>query len=177
VIIRLSKVVCDTVRLEDRVYSIDSEGGFGVILTCDLAGSRLVEERLAEKFLDDKLFSGVVKNNDIKIEMQLGCIQYYDGLERDAIKFKDMAQAALKDISLEEIRSREVPHKTEPEVKDKPKEDKHHEESTSGNTLPDDDEIEEVVEEIIDDSNPDAPPVRRVVKRKVISRRIIKKEQ
>ena len=119
----------------------------------------------------------MVKDNDIKIDMQLGCIQYYDGLKRDARKFKDMAQAALKDISLEEIRSREVPKKAEPLKNDKQKEEAHPQYESAAVKEPDEDEIEEVVEEIIDDSNPDAPPIRRVVKRKVISRRIIKKDQ
>lgn len=99
VVVRLSKVVCDTVRLEDRVYSIDSEGGFGVILTCDLAGSKLVEERLKNRFRDKALFAGVVSNNELRIEMQLGCVQYDESLNRDAIKFKQMAQNAVRDIS------------------------------------------------------------------------------
>ncbi|MBR6468792.1 MAG: GGDEF domain-containing protein [Lachnospiraceae bacterium] len=100
VVVRLSKVVCDTVRLEDRVYSIDSEGGFGVILTCDLAGSKLVENRLTEKFGDKSLYAGVVPNNDIRIEMRLGCVQYNEALRRDAIKLKEIAEAELKDIKM-----------------------------------------------------------------------------
>lgn len=99
VVVRLSKVVCDTVRLEDRVYSIDSEGGFGVILTCDLAGAKLVEERLVSKFKDKGLFVGVVNNTELRIEMQLGCVQYDESLNRDAIRFKQMAQNAVKDIA------------------------------------------------------------------------------
>lgn len=98
VVERLSKVVCDTVRLEDRVYSIDSEGGFGIILTCDLEGAGLVEERLADKLADEGMFSGIVSGNDIKVDMQLGCVQYDENLNRDAIRFKDMAEQALKDI-------------------------------------------------------------------------------
>ena len=35
VIKQLSLLLVDTVRLEDRVYSIDENGGFAVILTCD----------------------------------------------------------------------------------------------------------------------------------------------
>ncbi len=98
VVVRLSKVVCDTVRLEDRVYSIDSEGGFGVILTCDISGAKLVEERLTERFADRELYSGVVPNNEIRVEMRLGCVQYNESLKRDAIRFKEMTEAALKDI-------------------------------------------------------------------------------
>ena len=98
VVVRMSKVVCDTVRLEDRVYSIDSEGGFGIILTCDLEGAKLVEERLAEKFSDSNMYSGIVSGNDIRVDMQLGCMQYDEKLNRDAIRFKEMTQASVKDI-------------------------------------------------------------------------------
>lgn len=98
VVVRLSKVVCDTVRLEDRVYAIDSEGTFGIILTCDLAGSRLVEERLTNKLRDKGLFAGIVTNNELRVEMQLGCVQYDENLKRDAIRFRQMAQNAVRDI-------------------------------------------------------------------------------
>ena len=98
VVVRMSKVVCDTIRLEDRVYSIDSEGGFGIILTCDLEGAKLVEERLAEKFSDSNMYSGIVSGNDIRVDMQLGCMQYDEKLNRDAIRFKEMTQASVKDI-------------------------------------------------------------------------------
>lgn len=98
VVERLSKVVCDTVRLEDRVYSIDSEGGFGIILTCDLEGAGLVEDRLADKLADEGMFSGIVQGSDIRVDMQLGCVQYDEKLNRDAIRFKELAEQALKDI-------------------------------------------------------------------------------
>jgi GGDEF domain-containing protein len=98
VVERLSKTVCDTVRLEDRVYSIDSEGGFGIILTCDLEGAGLVEERLAEKLTDSGMFSGIVTGNDIRVDMQLGCVQYYEDLRRDAIRFRELTEQAMKDL-------------------------------------------------------------------------------
>lgn len=98
VVVRLSKAVCDTVRLEDKVYAIDSEGSFGVILTCDLAGAELVEERLAEKLKDEELYDGVDEEHDIRVEMMLGCVQYEDEIDRDAIRFKRMAEEALRDL-------------------------------------------------------------------------------
>ena len=98
VVVRLANVVCDTIRLEDRVYAIDSEGSFGVILTCDLAGARLVEERLSEKLKDSTLYSGVTEENEIRVEMKLGCVQYYEELNRDAILFKKKAEDAMKDL-------------------------------------------------------------------------------
>lgn len=98
VIIRLSRAVCDTVRLEDRVYAIDSEGSFGVILTCDLAGARLVEERLAEKLNDNELYDGVKEDSEIRVEMLMGCVQYNEEINRDAIQLKKMAEEAMKEL-------------------------------------------------------------------------------
>ena len=46
VIVTFSKIVYETVRLEDRVYSLDSDGTVGVLLTCDRHGAKLVEKRI-----------------------------------------------------------------------------------------------------------------------------------
>ncbi|MCR4807394.1 MAG: GGDEF domain-containing protein [Lachnospiraceae bacterium] len=152
VVIRLSKAVCDTVRLEDRVYSIDSEGGFGIILTCDREGARLVEDRLSERLSDADMYSDIVAGNEIRVEMQLGCVQYDEKLERDAIKFKDQTQAALKDLKYITAKEEETPS----------------EDASDG-------EIEEIIEETVEEEPGDNSP-RRVVTRKVITRRVVKKE-
>jgi GGDEF domain-containing protein len=98
VVVRLSKVVCDTVRLEDRVYAINSEGSFGVILTCDLAGAGLVEERLSDKLKDTEMYEGVTAEHEIRVDMLLGCVQYEESINRDAIRFKQMAEEAMRDL-------------------------------------------------------------------------------
>ena len=96
VIIRLSKIICDTVRLEDKVYAVDSEGEFGVILTCDKAGSELVEERLREKFMDQSAYDGIVEGNKLRVEMQIGCLEHNESFERDAIMFKACVEEEME---------------------------------------------------------------------------------
>ena len=193
VIVRLSKVVCDTVRLEDRVYAIDSEGSFGVILTCDLEGARLVEDRLYDKFADKSLYAGIVAGNDIRVDMQLGCVQYDEKLQRDAIKFKELAQAAVKDISHDtSVKKQE----TTEEAKEETKEEASGAEWSSFMDMPkttpkkeavtevieeefvpeDDNEIEEIIEETVEEEEPSANAPRRIVTKKVITRRVVKKD-
>jgi GGDEF domain-containing protein len=192
VIVRLSKVVCDTVRLEDRVYAIDSEGSFGVILTCDLDGARLVEDRLYNKFADKSLYAGIVTGNDIRVDMQLGCVQYDEKLNRDAIKFKELAQAAVKDIShdtssvkqeaVEEIKEEssgtgwssfmDMPKTKKAEPVEELKTEVIEEELVPK----DDNEIEEIIEETVEEEEPGPNAPRRIVTKKVITRRVVRKE-
>ena len=90
VIKQLSLLVVDTVRLEDRVYSIDENGGFGVILTCDLDGTKIVEKRLREKLDDPKWFSGISDKEQIRAEIKVGYLQYEKSkYNRNANLFKE----------------------------------------------------------------------------------------
>lgn len=87
---RLSLLIVDTVRLEDRVYSIDENGGFGIILTCDLGGTRIVERRLRDKLEDPKWFAGVADKQQIRAEVKIGYLQYDKSkYNRNANEFKD----------------------------------------------------------------------------------------
>ena len=89
VIKQLSLLVVDTVRLEDRVYSIDENGGFGVILTCDKEGTKIVEKRLREKLADPKWFEGI-SDKKIRTEIKIGYLQYEKAkYNRNANLFKD----------------------------------------------------------------------------------------
>ncbi|MCR5672657.1 MAG: GGDEF domain-containing protein [Lachnospiraceae bacterium] len=89
VIKQLSLLVVDTVRLEDRVYSIDENGGFGVILTCDREGTKIVEKRLRDKLDDPKWFEGI-SDKKIRTEVKIGYLQYEKAkYNRNANLFKD----------------------------------------------------------------------------------------
>ena len=90
VIKQLSLLIVDTVRLEDRVYCIDDNGGFGIILTCDKEGTKIVEKRLREKLDDPKWFSGISDKQQIRAEVKLGYLQYEKTkYNRNANSFKD----------------------------------------------------------------------------------------
>ncbi len=89
VVKQLSMLIVDTVRLEDRVYSIDENGGFGIILTCDREGTKLVEKRLRTKLDDPKWFEGI-SDKQIRTEVRIGFLQYEKAkYNRNANEFKD----------------------------------------------------------------------------------------
>ena len=89
VVKQLSNLIVDTVRLEDRVYSIDDNGGFGIILTCDKEGTKIVEKRLRGKLDDPKWFEGV-SDKPIRTEVRIGYLQYEKSkYNRNANEFKD----------------------------------------------------------------------------------------
>ena len=90
VIKQLSLLLVDTVRLEDRVYSIDENGGFAVILTCDRDGTKIVENRLRSKMDDPKWFEGIAEKQQIRTEVKIGYLQYDKSkYNRNANLFKD----------------------------------------------------------------------------------------
>ncbi len=89
VVKQLSHLIVDTVRLEDRVYSIDENGGFGIILTCDREGTKIVEKRLRGKLDDPKWFEGI-SDKQIRTEVRIGYLQYEKSkYNRNANNFKD----------------------------------------------------------------------------------------
>ncbi|MCR5266949.1 MAG: GGDEF domain-containing protein [Lachnospiraceae bacterium] len=94
--VRLAKLVVDTVRLEDRVYVIDDEGSLGVLLTCDRAGSKIVEGRLRKKLDDVSAFDGIA-STPLRIEVKIGSLQYKkEEFERDAILLKERVEEEVE---------------------------------------------------------------------------------
>ena len=96
VLIRLAKYVYDTVRLEDRVYSIDKEGSLGVILTCDKTGTKIVEGRLRDRLSDPQAFAGIA-TSPIRVEVKIGCLQYSkEEYQRDAKLYKKKVEEEVE---------------------------------------------------------------------------------
>ena len=91
VIVKLSKLVYDTVRLEDKVYSLDTDGTVGVLLTCDRSGAKLVEKRIRKKIEDTDAFNNIAEK-PIRMEVQLGYLEYKKEYNRDAIHFKSLVE-------------------------------------------------------------------------------------
>ena len=66
-----------------------SNGGFGIILTCDKEGTKLVEKRLRGKLDDPKWFEGI-SDKQIRTEVKIGYLQYEKAkYNRNANEFKD----------------------------------------------------------------------------------------
>ena len=96
VLIRLAKIVYDTVRLEDSVYVIDDVGSLGVLLTCDSSGARIVEERLRKKIDDPAAFDGIAQS-PIRAEVKIGYLQYRkDEFQRDAMLLKERVEEEVE---------------------------------------------------------------------------------
>lgn len=97
VIKQLSLLLVDTVRLEDKVYSIDDNGGFGIILTCDREGTKIVDKRLRKKLEDPKWFENVSAKNKVRAEVKVGYLQYdKNKYNRNASSFKDEVEEEVE---------------------------------------------------------------------------------
>jgi len=90
-IVRLSKLIYDTVRLEDKVYSLDGDGTVGVLLTCDKVGAKIVEKRIRKKTEESDVFNDIAER-PIRMEIQLGFLEYKKEYNRDAIQFKSLVE-------------------------------------------------------------------------------------
>ena len=90
-IVNLSKIVFDTVRLEDRVYSLDGDGTLGIVLTCDKEGAKLVRKRILSKLESTDVFNNIAEK-PIRMEVQLGFLEYKKEYNRDAIHFKSLVE-------------------------------------------------------------------------------------
>lgn len=87
VIVKMSKYVSDTVRLEDRVYCIDDEGSLAIILTTDSIGCKSVIGRLHRKIDNPEAFADVA-SKPIRAEIKIGYLEYKkDEFKRDARLF------------------------------------------------------------------------------------------
>ncbi len=96
VIKRLSKIASDTVRLEDRVYSIDEDGSLGILLTCDKTGAKSVEKRLRTNVAKPEAFEGAA-GAPIRVEIQIGCLQYKkEEFQRDARLWKESVEEEVE---------------------------------------------------------------------------------
>lgn len=99
VIKRLATLLTDTVRLEDKVYSISPDGEFAILLTCDNAGAKIVEKRMRAKMDNPEWLSGVAQR-PIRGEVKMGYLEYNkDRFNRDINGFlENVAEEVEYDI-------------------------------------------------------------------------------
>ncbi|MCR4739105.1 MAG: GGDEF domain-containing protein [Lachnospiraceae bacterium] len=87
VLIKISKVVVHTVRLEDRVYAIDDNGTLAIILTTDRKGCSSVYDRVRRNMEKPETFADI-SSHPIRVEVQIGYLQYNkEEFQRDARLF------------------------------------------------------------------------------------------
>lgn len=96
VIQKLSQIVVDTVRVEDKTYSIDNKGGLAVILTCDKAGSEIAMRRIRSRISQSEAFAGIA-DKAIKIEVKMASLEYdKEKYENNMILFKQRVENELQ---------------------------------------------------------------------------------
>lgn len=92
---RLAGIVEDLLRREDKVYSIDSSGAIGVILTCDKAGIEAVIARIRSNVSAKDAFAGIT-DKPIKVEVCFGACQYDKNTIHNAMEFKLRAEGEMQ---------------------------------------------------------------------------------
>ncbi|MDW2799758.1 diguanylate cyclase [Clostridium boliviensis] len=96
IIQRLAQLVVDTVRVEDKTYSIDNKGSLAVILTCDKSGSDIAMRRIKSQVSQRDAFAGIA-DAAIKVEVRIACLEYKkDKFENNMILFKQKVENELQ---------------------------------------------------------------------------------
>lgn len=92
---RLAEIVQNTLRLEDRVYSIDQDGSIGVIYFCDADGAAAIKRRLLNAIGQRNAFDGIT-DKPIRVEVRIASLQYDPSLGTDAIPFCRKVESELQ---------------------------------------------------------------------------------
>ncbi len=92
---RVASIAQDTVRLEDRVYSIDKDGSLGIIYFCDSSGAAVVKRRLLEAYSQKESFSDIT-DKPIRVEMRIAYLEYENEMETNAIHFRTKVESELQ---------------------------------------------------------------------------------
>ena len=96
IIQRLAQLVVDTVRVEDKTYSIDNKGSLAVILTCDKVGSEIAMRRIKSRLSQRDAFAGI-SDAAIKIEVRIASLEYNkDTFNDNMILFKQKVENELQ---------------------------------------------------------------------------------
>lgn len=96
IIQRIAQLVVDTVRVEDKTYSIDNKGSLAVILTCDKVGSEIAMRRIKSRLSQRDAFAGIA-DAAIKIEVRIASLEYNkDTFDDNMILFKQKVENELQ---------------------------------------------------------------------------------
>lgn len=96
IIQRLAQLVVDTVRVEDKTYSIDNKGSLAVILTCDKVGSEIAIRRIKSQVSQRDAFAGIA-DAAIKIEVRIASLEYNKEIfDNNMILFKQKVENELQ---------------------------------------------------------------------------------
>lgn len=92
---RMAEAIEDSVRLEDRLYAVDTSGSIGIICTCDRRGTDIMKGRILKKLGEKETFEEIL-GRAIKVDIKTGCCEYDEEKISNAIEFKQKAEDELQ---------------------------------------------------------------------------------
>jgi len=95
VIQKFAHSVEDTIRLEDRCYSLDEDGSIGIILFCDESGASIVKRRIKANAANTENFYGITERA-LKIDVRMAYLEYDKEVMHNAIEFKQKTENELQ---------------------------------------------------------------------------------
>lgn len=85
----------DTLRLEDKIYAMDNDGSFAVILGCPDAGAYVVKNRIKSTIAKSEKFDQIV-NQVLKVDLRIAYLQYDKDIISDAMEFRQKVENELQ---------------------------------------------------------------------------------
>lgn len=92
---RLGAIVEDTLRMEDRVYSIDNDGSIGVIYISKPEGAATVKNRLLSAITERNAFEGIT-DKPIKVEVRIAFLPFDEETIKNPVEFKQRVENELQ---------------------------------------------------------------------------------
>jgi GGDEF domain-containing protein len=92
---KMASYLEDCIRVEDRIYAIDDDGTYAIILTCDKEGAAIVKRRIRQGVSNPELWAGIV-DKSIRVELRMGLLQYDPETIENAIEFKKKTESELQ---------------------------------------------------------------------------------
>ncbi|MDD6050140.1 MAG: hypothetical protein PUC00_02535 [Clostridiales bacterium] len=92
---QMCEVIHDSIRVEDRVYSVDDKGSVMVLLTTTERDSSVVRSRILNALSTTDKFSQILEAGT-KLDVRISCKQYdKDVYGKDMIRFRKAVEAEL----------------------------------------------------------------------------------
>lgn len=88
-------IIEDNIRLEDKLYSVDSTGTIVIFMHCDLSGSEVVANKLKNALYEKDAFKDEA-GSVIKVDVKIGFVQYEKDKIANAFDFFQKANSEVQ---------------------------------------------------------------------------------
>jgi GGDEF domain-containing protein len=92
---RIAQIAENTLRLEDRVFSIDEDGSLGIFCFCDAPGAQTVRARLLDAFEDKNAFAEIT-DKPIHVGMRIAFLPYEKAYGTDPIGYRHRVESEMQ---------------------------------------------------------------------------------